>query len=165
MASVYVSIGSNINREHHIAESLKALRNRFKPLTISSFYDCEPVGFEGDNFLNLVVGFECSLRVGELAKVLQQIELDSGRQRENKEWASRTLDIDILLYDNKVGIIDGVELPRGEITEYAFVLRPLVDVAGQELHPTLNISYQRIWNNFDQMSQKTEPISFEDSFS
>ncbi|GAM55284.1 2-amino-4-hydroxy-6-hydroxymethyldihydropteridine pyrophosphokinase [Vibrio ishigakensis] len=103
--------------------------------------------------------------MGELAKVLQQIELDSGRLRENKEWASRTLDIDILLYDNKAGIIDGVELPRGEITEYAFVLRPLVDVAGQKLHPTLNISYQHIWNNFDQMSQKTEPISFENSFS
>ncbi|GAM73995.1 2-amino-4-hydroxy-6-hydroxymethyldihydropteridine pyrophosphokinase [Vibrio ishigakensis] len=45
------------------------------------------------------------------------------------------------------------------------MLRPLVDVAGQKLHPTLNISYQHIWNNFDQMSQKTEPISFENSFS
>jgi 2-amino-4-hydroxy-6-hydroxymethyldihydropteridine diphosphokinase len=69
------------------------------------------------------------------------------------------MDIDILLYGNQVGIIDGVELPRGEITEYAFVLRPLVDIAAQELHPTLNISFQQIWNNFDQTSQKTELMS------
>ena len=53
MAIVYVSIGSNINREHHITESL-ALNHRFAPLQISQFYDCEPVGFEGDNFLNLL---------------------------------------------------------------------------------------------------------------
>jgi len=159
MATVYVSIGSNINREHHISESLKALNNRFAPLNISNIYDCEPVGFEGDNFLNLVVGFECELPVAELAKVLHQIELENDRQRETKEYASRTMDIDILLYGNQVGIIDGVELPRGEITEYAFVLRPLVDLAAEELHPTLNISFQQIWNNFDQTSQKTELMS------
>ncbi|MGR5068927.1 MULTISPECIES: 2-amino-4-hydroxy-6-hydroxymethyldihydropteridine diphosphokinase [Vibrio] len=164
MATVYVSIGSNINREHHITESIHALNNRFAPLRISNFYDCQSVGFEGDNFLNLVVGFECDLPVAQLAKVLHQIELENDRKRETKAYASRTLDIDILLYGNQVGIIDGVELPRCEITEYAFVLRPLVDVAAQELHPTLNISFQHIWNNFDQLSQKTELIPFKLSF-
>ncbi|CDT37962.1 2-amino-4-hydroxy-6-hydroxymethyldihydropteridine diphosphokinase [Vibrio coralliirubri] len=164
MATVYVSIGSNINREHHITESLKALNSRFAPLNISNFYDCEPVGFEGDNFLNLVVGFECDLSIAELAKVLHQIELENDRKRETKEYASRTMDIDILLYGNEVGTIDGVELPRGEITEYAFVLRPLVDVAAQERHPTLDISFQHLWNNFDQLSQKTELIPFKVRF-
>ncbi|TFH89782.1 2-amino-4-hydroxy-6-hydroxymethyldihydropteridine diphosphokinase [Vibrio ouci] len=159
MVTVYVSIGSNINREHHISESLKALNHRFAPLHISNIYDCEPVGFEGDNFLNLVVGFECELPVAELVKVLHQIEFENDRQRETKEYASRTMDIDILLYGDQVGIIDGVELPRGEITEYAFVLRPLVDLAAQELHPTLNISFQQIWNDFDQTSQKIELMS------
>ncbi|WP_059018191.1 2-amino-4-hydroxy-6-hydroxymethyldihydropteridine diphosphokinase [Vibrio coralliirubri] len=164
MATVYVSIGSNINREHHITESLKALNSCFSPLHISNFYDCEPVGFEGDNFLNLVVGFECDLSIAELAKVLHQIELENDRKRETKEYASRTMDIDILLYGNEVGTIDGVELPRGEITEYAFVLRPLVDVAAQERHPTLDISFQHLWNNFDQLSQKTELIPFKIRF-
>ncbi|MGR5094588.1 2-amino-4-hydroxy-6-hydroxymethyldihydropteridine diphosphokinase [Vibrio maritimus] len=161
MANVYVSIGSNINREYHITQSLKALNSRFANLLISKFYDCEPVGFEGDNFLNLVVRFECDLAIAELARVLQQIERENGRQRVTKEYASRTLDIDILLYDERVGIIDGVELPRGEITEYAFVLRPLVDVAAEELHPALSISFQEIWDNFDQLSQKTQAIPFE----
>lgn len=164
MANVYVSIGSNINREHHITESLKALNNRFAPLHISNFYDCEPVGFTGDNFLNLVVGFECHLPVAELAEVLKQIEIENERLRETKEYASRTLDIDILLYGNQVGIIDGVELPRGEITEYAFVLRPLVDVAAQQLHPTLETSFQHLWDNFDQSRQKTELIPFKLNF-
>ncbi|MFA0193146.1 2-amino-4-hydroxy-6-hydroxymethyldihydropteridine diphosphokinase [Vibrio artabrorum] len=164
MTTVYVSIGSNINREHHIIESLNALNSRFAPLHISNFYDCEPVGFEGDNFLNLVVGFECNLPVAELAKALHQIELENGRKRETKAYASRTLDIDILLYGNQVGIVDGVELPRGEITKYAFVLRPLVDVAAHQHHPTLDISFQHLWNNFDQRSQKTELIPVKISF-
>lgn len=164
MTTVYVSIGSNINREYHITESLKALNHRFGPLTLSSFYDCEPVGFVGDNFLNLVVGFECSLSLSELVNVLHQIELDNDRLRETKAYASRTMDIDILLYGNEVGVIDGVELPRGEITEYAFVLRPLVDVAAKERHPTLNIAFEQLWQNFDQTSQKTVPIPFELSF-
>lgn len=111
--------------------------------------------------MNLVVRFECDLAIAELARVLQQIERENGRQRVTKEYASRTLDIDILLYDERVGIIDGVELPRGEITEYAFVLRPLVDVAAEELHPALSISFQQIWDNFDQLSQKTQVIPFE----
>ncbi|MEZ8807989.1 2-amino-4-hydroxy-6-hydroxymethyldihydropteridine diphosphokinase [Vibrio atlanticus] len=164
MANVYVSIGSNINREHHVTESLKALNDRFAPLHISNFYDCEPVGFEGDNFLNLVVEFQCDLPVAELVKVLHQIEAENDRKRQTKAYASRTMDIDILLYGNQVGVIDGVELPRGEITEYAFVLRPLVDIAAQERHPTLDISYQQLWESFDQLSQKTEPIPFQLSF-
>ena len=161
MAIVYVSIGSNINREHHVTETLKALNHRFAPLQISQFYDCEPVGFEGDNFLNLVVGFECDLPIAELSKTLHQIESDNGRQRESKEYAARTMDIDILLYGDQVGTIDGVELPRGEITEYAFVLRPLVDLAATANHPILNTSFQELWNGFDQSSQKTDPIPFE----
>ncbi|WP_210447387.1 2-amino-4-hydroxy-6-hydroxymethyldihydropteridine diphosphokinase [Vibrio crassostreae] len=164
MATVYVSIGSNINREHHVTESLKALHGRFAPLHISKFYDCEPVGFKGDNFLNLVVGFECDLPVAELVKVLHQIEAENDRKRQTKAYASRTMDIDILLYGNQVGVIDSVELPRGEITEYAFVLRPLADIAAQERHPTLDISYQQLWENFDQLSQKTKPIPFELNF-
>ena len=160
MATVYVSIGSNINREYHVTQALEALETRFAPLNISRYYDCVPVGFEGDNFLNLVVGFECALTVAELASILREIELENGRQRETKAFAARTMDIDILLYDDLVGVIDGVELPRGEITEYAFVLRPLVDIAAQKRHPTLDISYQQLWDNFDQSSQKTQPISF-----
>ena len=164
MATVYVSNGSNINREHHVSQSLKALHYRFAPLHISKFYDCEAVGFKGDNFLNLVVGFECDLPIAELVKILHQIESENDRKRQTKTYASRTMDIDILLYGNQVGVIDGVELPRGEITEYAFVLRPLVDIAAQERHPTLDISYQQLWENFDQLSQKTEPIPFKLSF-
>ncbi|UTT87313.1 2-amino-4-hydroxy-6-hydroxymethyldihydropteridine diphosphokinase (plasmid) [Vibrio pelagius] len=160
MTTVYVSIGSNINREYHVTQALEALETRFAPLHISRFYDCVPVGFEGDNFLNLVVGFECDISVADLSKILHQIELDNGRQRQTKAFAARTMDIDILLYDDLVGVIDGVELPRGEITEYAFVLRPLVDIAAQKRHPTLDISYQQLWDNFDQSSQKTQPISF-----
>ena len=86
MATVYVSIGSNINREHHVTESLKALHDRFAPLHISKFYDCEPVGFKGDNFLNLVVGFECDLPVAELVQ-----GSTSNRIRERSQASDQSL--------------------------------------------------------------------------
>ncbi|MCZ8488382.1 2-amino-4-hydroxy-6-hydroxymethyldihydropteridine diphosphokinase [Vibrio lentus] len=159
--NVYVSIGSNINREHHVTESLKALTDRFAPLH-SNFYDCEPVGFNEDNFLNLVVGFECNLPVAELTGFYIKSE-QNDREASDRAYASRTMDIDILL-GNQVGIIDGVELPRGEITEYAFVLRPLVDVAAQEHHPTGASRFNSSPESFDQLGQKTEPIPFELSF-
>ncbi|MGZ5000123.1 MAG: 2-amino-4-hydroxy-6-hydroxymethyldihydropteridine diphosphokinase, partial [Methylomonas sp.] len=78
MTTGYISIGSNIDKEIHIPSSLKALRELFGDLVISSIYETEPVGFVGDKFYNLVVGFESALTAKEVAKLLRQIELDHG---------------------------------------------------------------------------------------
>ncbi|WP_047045177.1 2-amino-4-hydroxy-6-hydroxymethyldihydropteridine diphosphokinase [Vibrio mexicanus] len=153
MHYVTVSIGSNIDREFYVSKALNALDYFFAPLTISKSYDCVPVGFEGDNFLNLVVGFECSQSVSELAAMLRQIEEESDRVRGGKKFASRTMDLDILTFDDLVGIFDGVELPRGEITENAFVLRPLADVIPDDIHPLTSKTYQQLWREYDKDSQ------------
>jgi len=160
MHKVSVSIGSNIQREYYIASALKALEKRFKTLNISNYYDCEPVGFQGDNFLNLVVTFQCSLSVGDLAVFLRSIEDANDRNRAGKKFGSRTLDIDILTFGDLVGVIDGVELPRGEITENAFVLGPLVDVMANDIHPITQLSYQQMWDNYDKTKQSIITIDF-----
>ncbi|OIQ25882.1 2-amino-4-hydroxy-6-hydroxymethyldihydropteridine diphosphokinase [uncultured Vibrio sp.] len=160
MHTVFVSIGSNIRREHHVTEALNDLQQRFTQLNVSPAYDCEPIGFVGDNFLNLVVGFQCSLRVGELATLLRLIEDNNDRVREGPKFASRTLDLDILTYDDQVGHIEGVELPRGEITHNAFVLRPLADIAANHIHPTTGKTYQQLWDNYDKESQILSESSF-----
>ena len=160
MAQVYVSIGSNINRYQHITASLDALSKHFGELSISSVYESESVGFDGSDFLNLVAGFHCSTSVGELSQLLRSIEHDNGRRRDGPKFSPRTLDIDILTYDDCVGIIDGIELPRDEITENAFVLLPLDDVAGEIEHPVLKISYAKLWQAYDQASQKLWPVDF-----
>lgn len=72
---------------------------------------------------------------------MRDIEADHGRTRNEKKFASRTLDIDILTYGDALGVVDGVELPRDEILKHAFVLRPLADIAPQVLHPLLKRPY------------------------
>ena len=82
MARVYLSIGSNIDRQQHITACLDALAAAFGELTLSSVYESEAVGFAGDNFFNLVAGVDTDLGVGELAAQLRRIEFDNGRRRQ-----------------------------------------------------------------------------------
>ena len=161
MGQVFVSIGSNIDRYQHITASLDALSEYFGELVISNVYESEAVGFEGDDFLNLVAGFDTTLPVGELAALLRQIENENGRRRDGPKFGPRTLDIDILTYDDQVGNIDGIELPRDEITENAFVLLPLADIVPNQLHPTVNKSYAELWRGYDQSRQKLWAVDFE----
>lgn len=161
MAWVYVSIGSNVDRFQHITASLNALSEHFGELTLSRVYESESVGFEGDNFLNLAAGFTCALEVSGLSSLLRQIEHDNGRRRDGPKFGSRTLDIDILTYDMVVGVVVGVELPREEITQNAFVLLPLVDIGSDKKHPSIGKTYAQLWEEYDQRKQKLWPVSFE----
>ncbi len=161
MPQVYLSIGSNIDRYQHISASLDALDKHFDAMFISPVYESEAVGFEGDNFLNLVVGFCCHLSVGELARMLRDIEHVNGRRRDGPKFGPRTLDIDILTYGDEVGVIDGVELPRDEIVKNAFVLLPLYDIAPEDSHPQAHKTYTELWREYDQSSQKLWSVDFE----
>ncbi len=161
MAQVYLSIGSNIDRYQHISASLDALDKHFDGMTISPVYESEAIGFEGDNFLNLVVGFYCHLSVAELSKELRDIENDNGRRRDGPRFGPRTLDIDILTYGDEVGVIDGIELPRDEIVKNAFVLLPLFDIAPEDTHPQAGKTYAELWGQYDQSSQKLWSVDFE----
>lgn len=160
MARVYVSIGSNINRYQHITAALDALDKHFDALIISPVYESKSVGFDGSDFLNLVVGFQTALSVAELATVLRRIEHDNGRRRRGPKFAPRTLDIDILTYDQYTGVIDGILLPRDEITKNAFVLLPLKDIAPDVLHPSLDKTYSQLWQEYNQHSQKLWLVDF-----
>ncbi len=159
MARVYLSIGSNVDREKNIRASLDALHRRFGKLLLSSVYESEAVGFCGENFFNLVAGIVTDLSVGELATCLRRIEHANGRRRDTQRFSPRTLDIDILTYDDLVGDVDGVGLPRKEVTENAFVLQPLAEVAGAQRHPRLQVSYAELWRRYNKR-QKLWPVSF-----
>ena len=159
MAEVYVSIGSNIDKQKNIAGCLQSLAQQFGGLVLSPIYESEAVGFEGDNFYNLVAKFETDLTVGELNEALKKIEDEFGRERSGPKFSGRTLDIDILTYDDLVGEFDGVQLPRDEITKNAFVLLPLNDIAPNEVHPELQVTYGRLWFFFDKDSQNLWQVS------
>jgi 2-amino-4-hydroxy-6-hydroxymethyldihydropteridine diphosphokinase len=160
MSQVYVSIGSNIDRTKHIIAGLDNLSVYFGRLVISSVYESDSVGFDGAAFFNLVVGFETDFSIAELFHCLRAIEFDNGRRRSCSKFSSRTLDIDILSYDDCSGEIDGVELPRAEINHNAFVLWPLAEIAPQVVHPVSGVAYGQLWVDFDKQSQKLKPIDF-----
>lgn len=160
-ARVYLSLGSNIDRAHNIRSGLQALAAAFGTLAISPVYESEAVGFSGDAFYNLVVGIDTTLPVGELAAVLRDIEKDHGRVRGEKKFSSRTLDIDILTYDDLTGEIDGVQLPRDEILKHAFVLKPLVDLAPSGIHPEVGKPYRQLLQESDFAGQALWVVELE----
>ncbi|MFO7786228.1 MAG: 2-amino-4-hydroxy-6-hydroxymethyldihydropteridine diphosphokinase [Halospina sp.] len=159
MNRVYISIGSNQNTEANVRAALDALSARFGELVISSVYESEAVGFEGENFLNLVVALDTGEPVGPLAEWLKQVEDDNGRERNRPRFSSRTLDLDVLTCGDLVGTIDGVELPRSEILRNAFVLQPLAEIAPDERHPVSGERYADLWQAYER-DQRLWPIEF-----
>lgn len=159
MPRVYISIGSNIDRERYITAALDALDEWFDDLLISSVYESESVGFDGSPFYNLVVGVDTGLAVAELSARFKQLEADNGRRRDVPKFSARTLDLDILTYDDEVGTVDGVELPRGEILKNAFVLLPLAEIAPAAIHPVCGKRYHDLWQAYDR-DQKLWTVDF-----
>lgn len=160
MAKVFVSIGSNIDRYRHLTAGFDALQRQYGKLEISPVYESESVGFVGDAFLNAVVAFETEQSVAALQACLKVIEDAHGRERGGPKYSARSLDLDILCYDQLVGCIDDVILPRHEILHNAFVLRPMVDLVPDDCHPVAKKSYAELWQGYDQQSQKLWPVEF-----
>lgn len=159
MAQIYISLGTCIEREKHLKQGLTALKAAFGTLTLSSLFESEAVGFNGPAFYNMVIGAQTTQSIADVVKELKQIERDNGRVPSAQKFSSRTLDLDLLLYDNKV-FADPIELPRDEITKNAFVLWPLAELAGDLCHPVNGQSYQALWQAFDKNKQQLTPVPF-----
>ncbi len=160
MARIYISIGSNIEREQNIRAALAELRVQFSNLLYSSVYESEPVGFQGDNFFNAVVACDTDKSVHDVARCLADIEAQHGRVRAGTRFASRTLDLDLLLYDDRVVQERDIKLPRAEILKNAFVLRPLAEIAPDAQHPVVGKSYAELWRDFPRGEQRLWAVEF-----
>ncbi|MEP1472129.1 MAG: 2-amino-4-hydroxy-6-hydroxymethyldihydropteridine diphosphokinase [Halieaceae bacterium] len=153
MATVYLGLGSNIERERYLVAGLDALQGLFGEMALSSVYDSDAIGFDGQPFLNMAARVTTELGVGELHRTLRHIEFEHGRPANATRNSARQLDIDILTYDMLVGVVEGVELPRGEILENAFVLQPLAELAPEVMHPVEGKSFADLWQAYDRDSQ------------
>jgi len=145
---VYVGIGSNIEQDKHIRLAVQSLLSAFGEqchLLLSPVYKTQAIGFEGDDFLNLVASFLTDLSPFDVEKKLKEIEHLNGRRRGQEKFSARTLDIDLLLYDQDIINNNGVSVPRDEIEKYAFVLSPLADLAPDLIHPQTRQSMSEMW--------------------
>jgi 2-amino-4-hydroxy-6-hydroxymethyldihydropteridine diphosphokinase len=160
MARIYISLGTNISPEQHLKAGLVDLQQHFDQLQLSRVFESESVGFKGTNFLNMVAAADTDLSIAKVVAIFKQIEQDNGRIRGEKKFSPRSLDIDLLLYDDVICDIP-VELPRGEILYNAFVLWPLAELAPDLCHPLTLQTYQTLWQTYDKQCQQLWPITFE----
>lgn len=157
---VLIGVGSNIEREYHTRQAYQLLNQHFTNVRASSVYDCPAVGFDGPGFYNWVASVETTLNLLETYHLFKQIEAQFGRKNWHKTPCSRTMDLDLLCFDDQV-CNTPVVLPRPEMLERAFVLRPLAEMIPEERHPLTGHTYESHWQQFDQASQPIQPIAFE----
>ncbi|MDB2355758.1 MAG: 2-amino-4-hydroxy-6-hydroxymethyldihydropteridine diphosphokinase [Pseudoalteromonas sp.] len=159
MAQIYISLGSNVNKEHYISQALKTLTSYFPHLEHSSVFESEAVGFTGSNFYNSVVGAQTEMPLEQLCQLLKNIEQENGRTANDKKFSPRTLDLDLLFYDDIV-CDSPAQLPRDEITKNAFVLQPLAEIAPNFYHPVAEQTIAQLWSNYNNPNQKLWKVEF-----
>ena len=158
---VYVAAGSNIEPLQNLRRALTALREVYTPLEVSPAYRNHAVGFEGDDFINLVIGFATTQAPQEVRERLQGVEALCGRPRDAPRWAPRSMDLDILLYGTLVSAEPGLVLPRPDLVRRPYMLKPLVDLAPDLVHPTLGRTVAEVWQDFVPNNHVLVPVSLE----
>lgn len=149
MPQVFVAAGSNVDPVAHLTQALAALRAIYPSLRVSPAYRNKAVGFEGEDFINLVVGFDTNDSIEDVRRHLQQVEKLCGRPADAPKWAPRTIDLDILLYGDRISDEPGLITPRPDLIRRAYMLKPMVDIAPDVIHPTQHKTMRELWNAFD----------------
>ncbi|MDR1406948.1 MAG: 2-amino-4-hydroxy-6-hydroxymethyldihydropteridine diphosphokinase [Tannerella sp.] len=145
MATAYLGLGSNLgNRRRFLITAMALLAERAGDMIcISTFYETEPWGFESPHaFLNAAVRLDTALEPSGLLAVMQQIECELGRTRSGRttSYQDRTVDIDMLMYDDLQLMSTGLTLPHPFMHRRLFVMQPLAEIAPRLRHPALHCS-------------------------
>ena len=154
MTTVYLGLGSNIDPEINLRMAATELRERYDNVRFSKVYRSPPVGFEGPEFLNLVAELETDEAPEPLVDALEEIHAISGRERGSARFVSRPLDIDLLLYGDRV--CDKLRVPRDDVLEYGFVLEPLAEIAPDVVHP---VSGRTIASHLAEFDRSSHPLT------
>ncbi len=159
---VFIGIGSNLNKNDNILSCVNEIQKIFENLCLSPVYETQAMGFEGPNFYNFVCSFTTSKEIYDLKNCLNKIERNHGRNFNETKFSSRTLDIDILYFDNLILHNEKVQIPRKEILEYDFVLKPLYDLDPDFMHPELEKSHKKLFEegNFKKLILKEINFNF-----
>lgn len=151
LQQVSIGIGSNINREQNIRKAVQYLTKFYQQIIVSPVYESEALGFNGPPFFNLVVSFLTNDSLLTVQEHCKEIEQQFGKPNETEKYCSRTLDLDVLLYAERVQPAKPngePELPRAEVLTSAFVLKPLADLHPLHVHPVQQDTFQNLWQQF-----------------
>lgn len=163
MPEVFVAAGSNVRPRENLRRALAALRETWPDLRASRAWRNPAVGFEGEDFVNLVVGFDTDLPLAAVLDRLHAAEEACGRPREAPKWAPRSMDLDVLLYGAEVGEFPGAILPRPDLVRRPYMLGPMAEIAPGLVHPTLGHSMAELWQRFPRDGLVMTPVSLEDA--
>ncbi len=161
MPEVFVAAGSNVRPRANLKRAIAALAAGFPGLKASRAWSNAAVGFEGDDFINLVLRFECALPVAALRERLKSIERECGREPGAPKWGPRSLDLDLLLYGDLSGLHAGARLPHPDIATRAWVLGPLAELAPELRHPVSGERIGELWRRFDQRAHPLRATSLD----
>jgi 2-amino-4-hydroxy-6-hydroxymethyldihydropteridine diphosphokinase len=150
VTQVLVAAGSNVEPRANLRRALDALAAHYRGLRRSTAYRNRAVGFEGEDFINLVVGFDTSDPVQTVLGHLHEAEALCGRARNAPKWAPRSMDLDLLLYGDRVCDGPGLVLPRPDLVRRAYMLGPAAEIAPDTVHPALGVTLAELWRNFAQ---------------
>lgn len=159
LVEVYVSAGSNIEPEKNLRLACRELEGLFGPLCQSSVYRTQAIGFDGDDFLNMVISFFTRMSLYDIVAELERIQILSRRRPSASAFSPRTLDLDLLLYGEQVVDSSNISVPRADITKYAFVLGPMAELAPRLRHPQSGKTMRELWAAFDRRKQPIQRLS------
>lgn len=155
--TIHIGVGSNIEPQRHVPAALASLEADYGPLIVSTLYRCAAVGLDGPCFINAVVGLRSGVALETLHEQLKALERKAGRDH-SKGLAGRELDLDLLLFGEERIASGGIVIPRPDILGYAFVLRPLAEMAPDARHPVTGRSYAWHWKHFEGEDIALEPV-------
>ncbi len=147
MKQVILHLGSNVgDRVSNIQRGISHLNSNVGEVLVqSSLYETEPWGLkEQSNFLNLALRINTNLAPDKLLDEVKNIEQEVGRTKE-EHWGPRVLDIDILFYEDFVLKGENLTIPHQELQNRNFVLIPLMEIAGEMMHPLLNKTIEELY--------------------
>jgi 2-amino-4-hydroxy-6-hydroxymethyldihydropteridine diphosphokinase len=158
VTTVLVAAGSNVEPLRNLRRALDLLAARYPGLRISRAYRNSAVGFEGEDFVNLVIALDTDEDVHVVQRRLHEAEAACGRPRHAPKWAPRTMDLDILLYGERICEEPGLTLPRPGLALHAFMLGPAAEVEPNMRHPTLDATLRELWRDFPQETHLLDPV-------
>ncbi|HEY6123868.1 MAG TPA: 2-amino-4-hydroxy-6-hydroxymethyldihydropteridine diphosphokinase [Steroidobacteraceae bacterium] len=155
---VFVAAGSNLEPEKNLVRACAEIKHAWHDAVFSRAYRNVAVGFDGPDFINLVLGFTTSQPLDPVIAHLRAIETRCGRPRFAPKWASRTMDLDVLLFGDRVEKTADYTLPRPDLLKRPYMLGPMAEIAAEVMHPTAHKTIGQLWEEFDRDGHQMTPV-------